>query len=290
MSYRLWLSEPTADEVRRVAREQLEDAIAGLRDPDGDRTTAVHEARKAVKKVRGMLRLVQPDLPRSAFRRENAALRDAGRLLSGARDADVMRAALAALRERHPDRVDATTGEALEEALAARAGAADGDGGDPAGAAEAAAGALGAILARVDGWPLDGAGAGTLRRGLQRTYARGTAARRAAERDPSVEAFHDWRKRVKDLWYQERLLSDLWPAVLKAQAAESKRLSEHLGDDHDLAVLAGLLPDDEALGRLVAERRAELQRDAASLGGRVYADRPKAVGRRVKRWTAAGGD
>jgi CHAD domain-containing protein len=289
MSYRLSLSEPTADEVRRVAREQLEDAIAGLRDSDGDRPTAVHEARKAVKKVRGMLRLVQPDLPRSAFRRENAALRDAGRLLSGTRDADVMRAALAALRERHPDRVDATTGEALEEALAARAGAGNGDGGDPAGAAEAAAGALEAILARVDGWPLDGAGAATARRGLQRTYARGSAARRATAKDPTVEALHDWRKRVKDLWYQERLLGDLWPAVLKAQAAESKRLSEQLGDDHDLAVLAGLLPHDAALGRLVAERRAELQRDAASLGARVYADRPKAVGRRVKRWTAAAG-
>lgn len=36
-----------------------------------------------------------------------------------------------------------------------------------------------------------------------------------AQAKPSVENLHEWRKRVKDLWYQVRLLTPLWPGMLK---------------------------------------------------------------------------
>jgi CHAD domain-containing protein len=125
------------------------------------------------------------------------------------------------------------------------------------------------------------------------TYSRGRRALKAAAAAPSDTALHDWRKRVKDLWYHERLLAELWPGVLKAQAHETKRLSEHLGDDHDLAELRHVLRSDHAddafdeeLVALVAERRAELQQEALALGRRVYADRPAALRRRLARWSA----
>ena len=35
-------------------------------------------------------------------------------------------------------------------------------------------------------------------------------------RDPSPEHLHDWRKRVKDLWYHLRLLRDAWTDAMKA--------------------------------------------------------------------------
>jgi CHAD domain-containing protein len=290
MSYRLTLTEPLGDEVRRVAHEQLGNAVAGLRDDSADRVAAVHDARKSIKKTRALVRLARPALPAEVRRTENAALRDAGRLLSGTRDADVLRATLDDLAEREVGRVSQGSIALAHEILDRRVqdGAdADGDAGGPA---AAAAGALEAVVGRVEGWPLDDADAAALRKGAVEAYRRGREALTAVRRDPSVEALHDWRKRVKDLWYHQRLLRELWPAVLKAQAAETKRLSEDLGDDHDLAMLAAALGHDSELGPLIAERRGELQAHALKLGERAYAESPKAVRRRLERWGEAVGD
>jgi CHAD domain-containing protein len=128
-----------------------------------------------------------------------------------------------------------------------------------------------------------------------RAYARGRDALACVERERSVEALHEWRKRVKDLWYHQRLLRDAWTAPLKAMAAESHRLADLLGDDHDLAVLAERVTgsegsatlDNETLLSLIAERRAELQEAALELGHRIYAEKPKAYGRRLARYLAA---
>ena len=43
--------------------------------------------------------------------------------------------------------------------------------------------------------------------GLLRSYRDGRKAFAQARREPSIEALHTWRKRVKDLWYHERLLA-----------------------------------------------------------------------------------
>ena len=46
------------------------------------------------------------------------------------------------------------------------------------------------------------------------------------------------------------------------------------------------LLDREAILSLIAERRAELQASALRLGRRVYAEKPKAHGRRMGRYLA----
>ena len=92
---------------------------------------------------------------------------------------------------------------------------------------------------------------------------------------------------MKDLWYQQRLLKRVWPDVMEALAGEAKALSKLLGSDHDLAVLAGELPGDDALLQLIADRRAELQHDAFALGARVYAETPKAFRKRLRGYVRA---
>jgi CHAD domain-containing protein len=281
MSYRIDLSEPLPGELRRVITEQLERAARRLRDPDYDRGEAVHDARKAVKKARALLRLARPALPGDDVRELNARLRDAAGLLSGARDADVMCATFDALSERYAGRLPEARFARARQALVLPTGV---EGvADPA--AEAA-GRLEALVARVDELPWDRADRDALVGGIVRAHSRGRSALHAARDEPTVEGLHDWRKRVKDLWYHERLLEELWPEVLPAQAKEAKRLSELLGDDHDLAVLGEALAavgEDDVLD-LVAERRAELQQEAFGLGARVYADRPKAVRQRLEQW------
>ena len=90
----------------------------------------------------------------------------------------------------------------------------------------------------MDDWPLSHDSFEAVAKGLERTYRRGRRAFKAALEEPSAEALHEWRKRVKDLWYEHTLLRELWPPVMSATGDEAHELSDRLGDDHDLVVLA----------------------------------------------------
>jgi CHAD domain-containing protein len=265
---------------------RLRDAAAG-----GDAAQATHEARKDLKKVRSLLRLVRSGLDRDAYRAENDRPRSIARSLAGRRDADVLVQTAAAFGERHGGRLPATVFESVRERLAAHAAQ------QRDGVEERALAALAAAAQRTAAWPVEACDADVLARGAVRAYRRGRRAMNRAERDPTNENLHEWRKRVKDLWYHARLLRDAWPPVVKASADEAHALSDLLGDDHDLAVLAAQfagdgaashVPLDEGLvADLIARDRVHLQQRARVLGRRLYAERPKAFARRLRAYLDA---
>jgi CHAD domain-containing protein len=272
MAYKLALHR-VPDSIRTTAREQLDGAAEGLERPE-DPVEAVHDARKRIKKSRALLRLARPAMRPRSFRIYDRELRDQGRALSGARDADVLVQTLDDLA-RHDTRIPKPHFTAVRNRLA-----------------ETAQGAppeqdVASVAGNVEGWPVDRADARTLVRALTGTYKRGRRAYARAKDDPTTENLHQWRKRVKDLWYQQQLLQRVWPDVMKALAGEAKTLSKLLGSDHDLAVLAGELAPGDPLLPLIADRRAELQSEAFALGSRVYAESPKAFRKRVKRYARA---
>jgi CHAD domain-containing protein len=288
MSYRLSLADPVPQTLRSTLLDVLDDAVGRARDDlASDPVTTVHEIRKDIKKARSLLRLARPGLPAKAYKRENRRLRDTARGISGTRDADVLAETVDKLAERYAGRLPKRSFTTLKRRLAAQAG--EGGSGDWAGLL----GALEQARAHAAELPFAGCDRDTLRAGAVRAYARGRNALAAAERDPSVERLHDWRKRAKDLWYHQRLLREAWKEPLKAQAAEAHRLADLLGDDHDLAMLAERMADvpetvdAETVRTLIAERRAELQHEALQLGRLVYAEKPKAYGRRLGRYLDA---
>jgi CHAD domain-containing protein len=97
-------------------------------------------------------------------------------------------------------------------------------------------------------------------------------------------ALHEWRKQVKYLHHQLRLLQAMRPDTVTEIVEELHRLSDHLGDDHDLAVLQvkvatqpSKLADKPAQQRLSAKinrRRLSLQLRAMRLGSRLYDETP----------------
>jgi len=291
MAYRLSLADDVASGVRSCAREQLADAVERLEGAADDPVAAVHEARKDLKKTRALLRLVRPALGRKAYRRETDALREIAAALSGARDADVRVATTRALAAHAAGQLPADVFDALGAALATEV--AERDGGAAYGEA---AEQLRAAALRVESWPLEEAGWDTVLAGLARAYERGREAFATARAKPEPELLHAWRKRAKDLWYHQRLLAPAWPEVLDAQAEAAHALSELLGDDHDLAVLAERLADEAPplaaavdarraeLRTLVAHRSEALRADAFALGRRIYAESPKAFPRRLGRY------
>jgi hypothetical protein len=105
------------------------------------------------------------------------------------------------------------------------------------------------------------------------------------------ENFHAWRKRVKDIWYQLRILQPLNRVVLEEIAHDADVLGELLGREHDLDFLLARLEKesgDETLAdelaqlqRLIGKRCRRLRRDALELGRRFYAEPPKAFAKRI---------
>src|SRR5919198_1946679 len=224
-TYRLRRKESPIAGIRRVAESRADDALEQLREGiERNPDAAVHEARKDLKKLRSVLRLVRQDVGEDLYRRENVRYREAGSALSGARDAQVKLETLAALRERFNERFAedelALLGHALEaerERLAA-----------PGGDALALDRAMGAIDAGRDAiadWPLHTDDWSLIGPGLKRTYRRGRNRFADVRSEAGDEAIHEWRKRVKDLWYHVRLVRSANDSVLGEMADQVHELS-----------------------------------------------------------------
>lgn len=253
--------------LRRVANRELGRALAHA---PGDKG-AVHDSRKRVKKLRALLRLVRAGFPDAQA--ECRLLGEAARRLSAVRDAEVM---LAVHDRLAPDLPDTPLRAHLAATLdAARA--------DPAQHAHTAAfrDSLSAVLDRSTEWRVKGSDARVLRKGLARTRHRALLAMDAALDDREGEPMHDFRKRVKDIWYQARLLSPVWPAIMDPMADQAGDLGEMLGDHHDLILFAALLdtlPHDSAnLRSRAAHASAAIEAQAFPMGRLLLAGDPGAV-------------
>jgi CHAD domain-containing protein len=295
-AYRLLAGEPVAAGIKRVITAQVDDAIAHLRgEIESDPAVAVHEARKDIKKIRSALRLIRDAIGDDIWRRENDHYREIARTLSSFRDAEILVEALDGLAARFgptaADRFDGLRRQLEEENRASH------DDGSVERAMASAGAALAAGRSRLDGLPLDGDGWELIAPGLHRSYRRGRKRLRTVEEDATVTNLHELRKRVKDLWYQLRLIRDADKHTIGSLADHAHDLSDHLGDDHDLALVrdeahrrraAFSDPGDQRhLLELIDQRRGELQYAAISLGGRIYADKPKKFTKRLeKRWEA----
>jgi CHAD domain-containing protein len=290
-AYRLKRKESAADGVGRIAAGRADEALDQLRHGiREDFATAIHEARKDLKKLRSVLRLVRPSLGEEVYRRENNRYRDSGRLLSGPRDAEVKLETLRALRERFSGRLSEMRLAPLAAALSAeRERHLSSTGAD--GPVEGAVAEIRAGRAAITEWPLDGDEWSVIEPGLKRSYRRGRNRFADVRASSTDEAIHEWRKRVKDLWYQLRIVHDSKPKELGKAADQAHELSDLLGEHHDLAMLrddvlarSGPLPSGE-LERLLAsisERQDELAEEAIALGKQVYAEKPKAFVKRLR--------
>ena len=289
-AFRLRSDERLAFGLRRVARGRLESALDNLRDPNLDEVDAVHEARKDLKKLRSVLRLVRPAIDDDVYARENARYRDAARLLSGVRDAQVRAETVAALAERFSADPPPGGWDAVVTATAApqRIAGLDALRSDAAAAIES-----GETTLRTLGLP--GSETELLEAGVRRTYGRGRRRLADAADEPSDENLHELRKRAKDLWYHLRLVGDACAPALDPLTERTDHLCELLGDDHDLAVLDEWLgggelepPVREHLTRLVAERRLEMRLELFDCADTIYHERPKAFAERiVSLWQAS---
>ncbi|MBE9157621.1 CHAD domain-containing protein [Nodosilinea sp. LEGE 06152] len=293
MAYRFFADSTVEANIRRILSEQLEKAVQQLSE-DFQQTPgeAVHNARKHLKKCRSVLRLVQTSIAQDTYNREKELLRDLGRSLSLARDSEVYQQTLNDLLDTYG--VDLGTKDffKLQESLGdlhqIRLKALT-DGDTPIAAVisdlKDSRERLNQLALKTTGWK-------ALAKNLTKLYGQGQTRYHAAYKDGGDEAFHDWRKRVKDLWHTTCLLKPVWPNVMNAFESEIHQLAQALGDGHDIAALRSFLLDPPAevaieevhmqvLLPLMKHRQHRLYQQANELGHKLYCEDPAAFTHRM---------
>lgn len=218
---------PAPRAIQRLAQAQLDHALASLAH-GGER--GIHEARKAGKRLRALLRLERSALG-ARYRAQNLRLRDAGRALASLREADALRATARSL------------GLGLAVAPPPRASA----------RSRAIARAVRLLRAQRRAqadWPSDAPARADLDPALIEGYRRARRCGHQARRHPRAATLHEWRKQVKHHRFQCEAATALWPG-LQQRVRALEELGELLGRHHDVETLA-----------------AELQRQPHRLGGR----------------------
>ncbi|HVX16103.1 MAG TPA: CHAD domain-containing protein [Pirellulales bacterium] len=299
MVYRWKAEKSSRSNLRRLARSQLRAAIEELIDPFSDRADAVHDARLRLKKLRSLVRLVRKAAPQQ-FAHENTAMRDAARALSLQRDRQALIEALDKLLG-HAEREWNESGDHLRALRNLRnrfveAQQHESNGADRSQLIEQVADDLRSATGRLKAWTSQ-AHDRVVVAGFADSYRRGRLALRAVLADATAENLHEWRKQIKYHRYQVRLFQEAWPAMLEAHCEELRRLSDYLGDDHDLVLLKQALRDSHAdelgeqtlhdLVELIERRRSELKADAIPLGQLLFAEKPKHVTRRFMQYWCA---
>ncbi len=249
-----------------------------------------HDARKALKRARALLRLIGKNAEGARYSGERTALRDAARVLGPARDSYVLMRTLEDVRERAPDGIHRPAFIPVAEAL--RRHHADEHDRLIADGLIPVMRALRAISRRIAANPPSGPGPSrsgadavtTIGRGLRREYKRGRSWMEGVARAPSDENLHEWRKSVKYLRYQLEALEPRWPISTRASVAGLRVLGERLGEDHDLVLLTSAFEDTrisidpsahQALAAGIQRRRGHLQGEAATLAASLYVDSPR---------------
>ncbi len=293
MAFRLASNETVAAGIKRAVREQVDKAIAEMDDRKLARDEAVHQVRKRCKKIRAALRLVRPALG-TQYQKENRWYRDTARLLAGWRDAAVLVETFDALLERFAKQTDREHFQSLRAAFVHQRQRAARKATKQNQRLKKVRTRLVVARKRIAHWTLDPNDFSAVAGGLQKTYRRARKATARAEQEPQPENFHDWRKRAKYHRYQLRLLNKLWPARLNPWRQELQTLSDDLGDEHDLVLLRRALLDSgqpsaakrdrQLLVGLIDRRRRELQSRALAEGKRLFAESPKSLRKRFRRY------
>jgi len=270
--------------VVRVAEDLIDSIVGSGQHPKQEEAEYVHHVRTTIKRLRALLRLIRPAVGELFFNRENARLRKAGRRLAVARETlktlsmagepekKAVAAALAGLESKTQPGTD--IGEALREVKADL---------------EQTKRSLQRLQLVNGEWEV-------VEAGLQDVYRQSRKRMNAALQDGGDEAFHKWRIRVKNLFYELELLEPVWPKRMDKMTSQLAKLQDKIGLDHDIAVLKALLrktPETfggtEAVERIIRrlDGKSRKLRDAAEpLGEKVFAKKPRRFVRKLgQRWS-----
>jgi CHAD domain-containing protein len=251
----------------RVVDSLIGSAADGLSNESRNGEQDIHQERTTIKRLRALLRLIRPAVDPAFFNRENARLRTAARLLSFARDTEVALRTLKTLPV--SNQIDQDSVRSVLSGFEVK-------------------------VERPN--DLDETRAEVRRRLAQTRRNFHQLKLRGTEREIELgedSAFHRWRIRAKNLYYELEFLESVWPKRLHRLVSRLSKLQDEIGLDHDAAVLRAWLkktPENfggsETVQRVVGcldSQTQKLRKRVVPLGQKIWGEKPSRFARRVVR-------
>jgi len=285
MSYLLENNETLSFGLKRIVLELIDKSVFNLAKGNGSFNEDVHDTRKNFKKVRTVQRLIRSDIGEESFQIENSFYRDAGRTLSDLRDSTVLILTFDKLLKNSELEMSNFDFSVFKNFLIEKQKTIRIAKSKKSAVINSLSTDLLLARSRVFDWPLSGDNFKLIKKNLQMIYEQGQKCMYAVFSEAIKENVHEWRKRVKDLWYSMRILSNLWPEIMSPLVFLLGKLSDALGDANDLFLLKERIisnqskfKDDQHTRELInfIDRRIiDLLREARSIGRKVYSEDPK---------------
>src|ERR1700730_8260962 len=227
----------------RVVDALIDSAADGLSNESRNGEQDIHQERTTIKRLRALLRLIRPAVDPAFFNREKLRLRTAARLLSFARDTEVALGTLKTLPV--SNQIDQDSVRSVLSGFEVKVERPN----DLETRAEVRR-RLAQTRRNFHQLKLRGTEREILERGLRAVYRQGRNRMRDAIELGEDSAFHRWRIRAKNLYYELEFFESVWPKRLHRLVSRLSKLQDEIGLDHDVAVL-----------------RARLKKTPANFGG-----------------------
>jgi len=235
-------SDESLEQTLQLVLRKAVLAAAKEASAESDSTAArVHGVRKRIKRIRAILRLVRDGIDCDDYRREQAWLRERGRRLSQARDAEVLvethrRLCKSAAGKAHSRSHDDDVLQALERFRDETHAASE-----PGGLLREAAADLQGKAVEWQRTPLRIADPLVIEAALEPSLKRYARALRRAERSGTATKFHTLRKRVKDVTYQMDFVAGSESGIGESLRRRASSLGRLLGWQHDVVMYSDQL-------------------------------------------------
>jgi CHAD domain-containing protein len=251
---------------------------------------SIHEARKNIKKIRSILRLVRHEIGEEIYHELNTFYRESGQQVAQLRDdtsiiellegskkriksGDLQLAIQKSIRltkkkretefiEFHKNKTDIQLSKAFDEKAK--------------------------VLSRLQ---ISGNPEIFIMKSLNKIYINTTKRMKLAEAEGTNEAYHNWRKQVKYLMFQMMLLKNAWPNFFNAYIIELGNLQKLLGNLHDLDILNSLVVKGDLLPlnknqkgillKYIYPRRASLKKQVHTIGNLLFTESSPAFSKRL---------
>lgn len=229
---------------------------------------SIHALRVRMKKLRALLRLAEPQLPRAARARLRRRMREIKNAFTTSRETEVLQKLANRLRREHR----LPPAHFISSSTAAQP--------RPLPVVKRMLAALRRSLATL---PLDGLTKGDLVTAYAARYRACRRAMRECSETAPAECFHRWRKRVKDWYFLSLTLHRYRTARHHIRTAD--KLGHWLGEEHDLSLLATRVTGPGAeqwhavIGQQITQRRARI----LAKGTKTFAGNRRSLLRRLEK-------
>lgn len=278
--------EEFSDGLKRLIVEEGESALHYLREAETIEAShrAVHEVRKAFKKIRAALRLLRDVTPH--YSSTNTFFRDQARTISELRDATATLETFGLLEQQYAEQLKPDALATIRSHLEGFRDTVAQTVFEEERRLSAIQEALSEWLADIRDWEIETVIFEDIQPNVLRVYKRGRSSMERAQRSGSTEDYHEWRKQAKYLRYQVAIMQRIWPRVMAVWESELHVLTDLTGMDQNLAVLQKVLarcapqlldePFGMVLQAIIEQHRHFARTHALLLGAKFYDPQPRA--------------